>query len=74
LSSAADHDHAGRLTRRPITVPRHFMTTGFSMGQLRTANKRRNRALAATVAARTSAPAPAPVKAAAPKRAAKAKA
>jgi hypothetical protein len=50
------------------------MTTGFSMGQLRTANKRRNRALAATVAARTSAPAPAPVKAAAPKRAAKPKA
>ena len=44
------------------------------MGQLRTANKRRNRALAATVAARTSAPAPARVKAAAPKRAAKAKA
>lgn len=42
------------------------------MGQLRTANKRRNRALAATVAARTSAPAP--VKAAAPKRAAKSQA
>lgn len=59
------------LARRPTTVPRHFKMTGFSMGQLRTANKRRNRALAATVAARTSVPAPVAAKAAAPKRAAK---
>ncbi|MFA6117818.1 MAG: hypothetical protein WC729_27770 [Sphingomonas sp.] len=33
--------------------------TGFSMGQLRTANKRRNRALAAKVAATSAAAAPA---------------
>jgi hypothetical protein len=40
---------------------------GFSMGQLRTANKRRNRALAAQVATKTATPAPAAKPAAAKK-------